>query len=93
MDKQPDAVKLLRAIYDRNGVRWKTLCTLFNGSATVYELSDKFGVEQSAMSHHLQVLRRAKLVTGRWVHKERYYRLTDLTGVATLIKALQMLER
>jgi ArsR family transcriptional regulator len=66
---------------------------LFNGAQTVSELSAKLGVEQSAMSHHLQVLRRARLVKTKRVHKQVYYRLASGTGFGTLVEALQLLDK
>lgn len=86
-------LEILRALYDRNGVRLSVLWMLFNGAQTVSELCIKLGVEQSAMSHHLQVLRRARLVQTRRVHKQVYYRLASGTGFATLVEALQLLDK
>ena len=91
--EQGRSLEILHALYDYNGVRFRVLWLLFNGAKTVSELSTKLGVEQSAMSHHLQVLRRTGLVKTKRVHKQIYYRLTSGTGFATLIEALQLLDK
>lgn len=91
--EQGRSLEILRALYDRNGVRLSVLWLLFNGAQTVSELCTKLGVEQSAMSHHLQVLRRTGLVKTKRVHKQIYYRLTSGTGFATLVEALQLLDK
>ena len=91
--EQGRSLEILRALYDRNGVRLSVLWLLFNGAQTVSDLCTKLGVEQSAMSHHLQVLRRTGLVKTQRVHKRIYYRLTSGTGFATLVEALQLLNK
>ena len=91
--EQGRSLEILRALYDHNGTRLSVLWLLFNGAKTVSELASITGVEQSAMSHHLQVLRRAGLVKTKRVHKQIYYRLTSGTGFATLIEALQLLNK
>ena len=91
--EQGRSLEILRALYDHNGTRLSVLWLLFNGANTVSELCTKLGVEQSAMSHHLQVLRRARLVKTKRVHKQVYYHLTSGTGFATQVEALQLLDK
>lgn len=91
--EQGRSLEILRALYDHNGTRLSVMWLLFNGAQTVSELCIKLGVEQSAMSHHLQVLRRTGLVKTQRVHKRIYYRLTSGTGFATLVEALQLLDK
>lgn len=91
--EQGRSLEILRALYDRNGVRLSVLWLLFNGAQNVSELSTKIGIKQSAMSHHLQVLRRTGLVKTQRVHKQVYYRLASGTGFATLVEALQILDK
>ena len=86
-------LEILRALYDCKGIRLSVLWLLFNGAHNVSELCTKLGVEESSMSHHLQVLRRAELVKTKQVHKQVYYRLTSGTGFATLVEALQLLDK
>ena len=86
-------LEILRALYDHNGTRLSVLWLLFNGARTVSELSTKLGVEQSSMSHHLQVLRWAKLVQTERVEKQVYYHLASGTGFASLVRALQLLDK
>ena len=47
------------------------------GPANVGTLCEELGVEQSALSHHLQHLRRARLVVGERRGKRVVYRLLD----------------
>jgi DNA-binding transcriptional ArsR family regulator len=57
---------------------------LHHGPLSVTLLCDALDVEQSAMSHHLRLLRDCRLVEAQRVGKAVEYRLAD-THVATMI--------
>lgn len=63
-----------RAIADPT--RRKMLDLLRVKERTVTELGAPFRISQPAVSQHLRVLRRARLVAERRAGRERYYRLT-----------------
>lgn len=54
------AAKLLKAV--SNERRLLILCYLLESELSVTEMNDKLGLSQSALSQHLAVLRRQKLV-------------------------------
>lgn len=62
-DKASHAVELLKAM--ANEWRLMILCQLSEGEKTVSELQSILGLSQSALSQHLAVLRREKIVTAR----------------------------
>jgi DNA-binding transcriptional ArsR family regulator len=62
-DKAAHAVELLKAM--ANEWRLMILCQLADGEKTVSELQDVLGLSQSALSQHLAVLRRERIVTSR----------------------------
>ncbi len=47
------------------------------GEATVGDLTDQLGVEQSSLSHQLAVLRKVRLVTSTVDGRKRIYKLAD----------------
>ena len=47
------------------------------GSATVSELVERLGVEQSSLSHQLAILRKARLLQSEVDGKSRIYKLVD----------------
>jgi len=57
--------------------RFRVLLTLKNGERCVCEIIEQLGIEQSLISHHLQALRRCKLVKFRRDGKKKMYRLAD----------------
>lgn len=57
------AVELLKAM--ANEWRLMILCQLSEGEKTVSELQDILGLSQSALSQHLAVLRRERIVRSR----------------------------
>jgi DNA-binding transcriptional ArsR family regulator len=65
------------------------LCSLVHGERSVGELQRIVGLSQLALSQHLAVLRRSKLVETRRETQTIYYRLAG--GEATAV--LQMLHR
>ncbi len=62
-DKASHAVELLKAM--ANEWRLMILCQLSEGEKTVSELQEILGLSQSALSQHLAVLRREKIVKAR----------------------------
>jgi len=62
-DKASHAVELLKAM--ANEWRLMILCQLADGEKTVSELQSILGLSQSALSQHLAVLRREKIVKSR----------------------------
>ena len=64
--------------------RVKILCSLFESELCVYEIARLLCMEQSAISHQLQILRRKKLVGTRREGKTVFYFLAD-SHVATII--------
>jgi len=62
-DKASHAVELLKAM--ANEWRLMILCQLAEGEKTVSELQSVLGLSQSALSQHLAVLRRERIVTAR----------------------------
>jgi DNA-binding transcriptional ArsR family regulator len=62
-DMASHACELLKAM--ANEWRLMILCQLSEGETTVSELQSILGLSQSALSQHLAVLRREKIVTAR----------------------------
>lgn len=62
-DMAAHAVELLKAM--ANEWRLMILCQLSEGEKTVSELQDILGLSQSALSQHLAILRREKIVRAR----------------------------
>jgi len=62
-DSAASAVELLKAM--ANEWRLMILCQLADGEKTVSELQSILGLSQSALSQHLAVLRREKIVKAR----------------------------
>jgi DNA-binding transcriptional ArsR family regulator len=62
-DKASHAVELLKAM--ANEWRLMILCQLAEGEKTVSELQSVLGLSQSALSQHLAVLRRERIVQSR----------------------------
>ena len=56
-------------------IRRKVVEMLSEGELTVGELAEPFKVTLPAMSQHLQVLRKAKVVRQRRMGRQRVYRL------------------
>ena len=57
--------------------RIKILFSLFESDLCVLEITKILGMEQSAVSHQLNILRRSKLVKTRREGKSVYYSLDD----------------
>jgi len=70
-----DAARMLKALGNEN--RLMVLCALAGGELSVGELLDRVDLSQSALSQHLAVLRREKLVTTRREAQSIYYSLSS----------------
>jgi ArsR family transcriptional regulator, virulence genes transcriptional regulator len=76
------AAALLRAMGSKS--RLLVLCNLVGGERSVGELQRIVGLSQSALSQHLAVLRRTKLVETRRSTQTIYYRLAGGAASAVL---------
>lgn len=76
------AVKLLKAV--SNERRLMILCHLLNGELSVGEMNDKLGLSQSALSQHLALLRRNKLVKTRKEAQTVFYSMNSKEAEAVL---------
>ncbi len=68
-------LRLLKCLSDKT--RFKILLALKDGERCVCEIIKQLGVEQSLVSHHLQIMRRCKLVKFRRDGKKKMYWLAD----------------
>jgi len=73
--------------------RVQILGCLLDGPHTVTELTDALGMEQSAVSHQLRVLREHLLVKAEWEGRKRVYALFDEHVVALLEEGLRHVEQ
>lgn len=81
----PDAAQLLKSL--AHETRLAILCLLAGGERSVGELNADLSISQSALSQHLAVLRRDRLVTTRRDAQHIHYRLAG-TDAARVIEAL-----
>jgi len=70
-----EAVKLLKAV--SNERRLLILCHLLQGEMSVGEINEKLDLSQSALSQHLALLRRHKLVKTRKEAQTVFYQLNS----------------
>ena len=68
-------LRLLKCLGDQT--RFRILLTLKGGERCVCEIIKELGIEQSLISHHLQALRRCKLVKFRRDGKKKMYKIAD----------------
>ena len=59
------------------GSRLRLLWAMVDGERTVEELAERTGLEQSAISHQLRILRQGRLVRVRRAGRHAHYRLYD----------------
>jgi len=88
LNNSAEAVKLLKAV--SNERRLLILCHLLQGELSVGEINEKLDLSQSALSQHLALLRRHKLVKTRKEAQTVFYRLNS-DEAAALIALLQKL--
>ncbi|HIT85562.1 MAG TPA: helix-turn-helix transcriptional regulator [Candidatus Ornithomonoglobus intestinigallinarum] len=60
-----------------DNTRIRILWTLFDKEMCVYDISEKLGMTQSAISHQLRTLKQARLVKARRDGKNTFYSLDD----------------
>lgn len=72
--------------------RVEILGCLLDGPHAVVDIMDALGMEQSAVSHQLRVLRDHALVTAERVGRHRVYALADVHVRALLEEALHHVE-
>ena len=82
----PTLASCCRALGD--GTRLRVLEILADGERCVCELTDRLGISQPLLSHHLRVLREEGLVAGRREGRWMHYRL-EPDAVAELTDALR----
>ena len=68
-----------------DNTRIRILWALFDDELCVYDIADKVGMSQSAVSHQLRILKNAKLVKSRRDGKQTFYSLDD-DHVKTIIE-------
>ncbi len=68
-----------------DNTRIRILWALFDDELCVYDISDKVGMSQSAVSHQLRILRQARLVKSRRGGRQTFYSLDD-NHVKTIIE-------
>ncbi|MCV2403011.1 metalloregulator ArsR/SmtB family transcription factor [Marinomonas sp. C2222] len=88
LQQSSQAASFLKAL--SNESRLLILCYLLDGELSVSALNDKVPLSQSALSQHLAVLRKDKLVETRRESQTIYYRIED-ERVRTLIATLHTL--
>ena len=74
-DKAASASELLKVL--ANETRLLILCQLIEGEKPVNELEELVGIRQSALSQHLAILRRERLVSTRRKAQFVYYSLAS----------------
>jgi len=74
-DELADLAELFRMFGDSSRIR--ILFSLFSGEKNVTELCESVGMQQSAVSHQLRLLKTAGLVRARRDGKAMYYALAD----------------
>jgi len=77
------AVKLLKAV--SNERRLIILCHLLEGEMSVGEINEKLDLSQSALSQHLALLRKHKLVKTRKEAQTVFYRLNSAEAEALIV--------
>ena len=60
-----------------NSQRLRLLCLIMEGERPVGELAEAVGLNQSAVSQHLAIMRREGLLTSRRDGQTIYYRIAD----------------
>ena len=83
-----DCVRKLKVLSDET--RLSVLKLLIEQPRNVGELNQVLGLEQSLLSHHLQVLRKAGLVTSVRDGKAVRYQLSDQVRSASPIESLDL---
>lgn len=82
LNNSAQAARLLKAV--ANERRLLILCYLQESELSVTEMNEKLELSQSALSQHLAVLRRQKLVKTRKEGQTVYYRLQSQEAEALI---------
>lgn len=75
LEMNRDLAEMFKIFADET--RLKIICNLLNEELCVCDLCDLIGLNQSTVSHQLQILRNSKLVKYRKDGKQVYYTLQD----------------
>jgi DNA-binding transcriptional ArsR family regulator len=77
--RQTDLLEDLADFYKVFGdpTRLRILRALMESERCVHELATSLGMQQSAVSHQLRILKQSRLVRARRVGKEAHYSLSD----------------
>ncbi len=82
-----DQAKIMSAL--AHPIRLGVLATLLQGPAIVSDLIEKFQEDQTKISKHLAVLRKAGLVACQAEGRCRVYAITDLDAVKKILNCMQ----
>lgn len=76
---QPEEIETMAELFKLFGdpTRLKILCALLQQELCVCDLADLIGMNQSAVSHQLRLLRQGRLVKSRREGKSMFYSLAD----------------
>lgn len=75
-DETIDAISEVFKVFG-DGTRLKILWALFDAEMCVFDISERLGMSQSAISHQLRTLKQARLVKARRDGKNTFYSLDD----------------
>ena len=85
-----DLAELFKVFGDSTRIR--ILFVLFEKEESVGEIADVLGMNQSAISHQLKILKQNKLVKARREGKQMYYSLADQHVKAIIEMGLEHVE-
>lgn len=85
-----DLAELFKVFGDSTRIR--ILFVLFEKEESVGEIADALGMNQSAISHQLKILKQNKLVKARREGKQMYYSLADQHVKAIIEMGLEHVE-
>ncbi len=74
-EKAARVAELFATLGDASRVR--IIAALTNGEMNVNSLTEQVSISQSAVSHHLRILRQMRFVRARKIGREVFYRLDD----------------
>lgn len=86
-----DQAKIMGAL--AHPIRLGILATLLQGPAIVSDLIEKFQEDQTKISKHLAVLRKAELVDCEADGRCRVYALTDIDAVGRILNCLKNINK
>lgn len=86
LERVDDLAELFKALADQT--RLRIIHSLLNRELCVCDLSDVLGMQQSAVSHQLRVLRNLRIVKRRKEGKMMYYSIDDQHVEGLFLQAL-----